>query len=148
MARIALRGLFVVSLAFNAAFALHLITASPRGAGSPSEINLTAEQEKQMRDIRMQIHRENEPIKEEIRLCQEKLMAALRAEQVDLTAADSCIESIGRLQKKIQENSVRELVELKKILSPEQCDCLLEEITSHLNRSTAPCSKPCCNPER
>jgi Spy/CpxP family protein refolding chaperone len=146
MARITLRVLFVISLAFNVAFVLHLITSHPGGGGSIPDLNLTSDQERRMRDIRMLIHRENEPIKGQIRLCQEKLMAALRAEKVDLKVANSCVESIGRLQKRIQENSVRELVEFKKVLSPEQCDCLIEGITAQLNRSTSPCSKSCCKP--
>ncbi|NIM13464.1 MAG: periplasmic heavy metal sensor [Candidatus Aminicenantes bacterium] len=136
-----------LSLSFNAAFIIHLLTAHPALSASPeiqSNLNLTDEQKKQMEPIRAKLHRENEAIKKQIAQCQEKLLTALKSDPVDKNAINNCLENISNLQKKIQQNTIEEIIHIRKYMNPEQCSCLIEGLGSAMAHSSKPCDCPYC----
>jgi Spy/CpxP family protein refolding chaperone len=138
---------FIVSLSFNAAFIIHLITAHPAHStsqGTQMKLDLTHEQKKQIEPIRARMHRENEAIKKQIAQCQEKLLAALNADPVDKDAVNKCIESISNWQKKIQQNTIEEIIQVRKHMNPEQCNCLMHGLGTAMNQSSKPCNCPHC----
>ncbi len=139
--------IFVLSLSFNAAFLIYLFTAQPgpRGTqGSEMKLNLTEQQKKRMEPIQVKIHRENAAIKTKIAKCQEELLAALKADPVDRTAVNTCIERINNLQKKIQLNTIEEIIRIRKYMNPDQCTCLIEGLGAALDNSPQTCNCPHC----
>ena len=107
-------------------------------------LNLSAEQKKLMEPIRLKMHRENEAVKKQIMKCQEKLMAALKTDPVDKGAINRCIENISDLQKKIQLNTVEEIIQIRKYMNTEQCNCLISGLGAAMNQTTKPCDCPHC----
>ncbi len=145
--KIILTIIFVLSLSFNAAFIINLITAPPAGSVSPGtqvKLDLTDEQKKQIEPIRSKMHGENEAIKKQIAQYQEKLLAALDADPIDKNAVNYCLENIGNLQKKIQRNTIEEIIQVRKYMSPEQCNCLIKGLGSAVAQSSEPCNCPYC----
>jgi Spy/CpxP family protein refolding chaperone len=139
--------IFVLSLSFNAALLIHQFTAQPSHAETPSNqmpLDLTEQQKKQMEPIRLKIHKDNEAIKKEILQCQEKLLTALKTEPVDKQAIHRCIDNISHLQKKIQKNTVEEIIEIRKYMNPDQCNCLMEGLGAAMHQTTKPCNCPYC----
>jgi Spy/CpxP family protein refolding chaperone len=139
--------IFILSLSFNAAFLINLITARPDHSETQDtqmSLNLTDEQKKQMEPIRAKMHRENEAIKKQIAQCQEKLLAALKSDPVDRKAINNCLENIGNLQKKIQQNTIEEILQIRKHMNPDQCNCLMEGLGSAMTQSSKPCNCPYC----
>ncbi|MCP5104041.1 MAG: periplasmic heavy metal sensor [bacterium] len=134
--------IFILSLSVNAAFLIQFFTAE---AETPArQLNLTEEQKKQMEPIQVKMHRENEAIKTKISQCQEKLLAALKADPVDRTAINSFIENISRLQKKIQQNTIEEIIQIRNYMNPEQCNCLIDNLGAALDNTSKPCNCPSC----
>lgn len=145
MARVILRVLFVLSLSLNIAFTIHLFTARPAESKEQKPaLNLSANQEKQLSGIRLKIHKENEEIRKKIAECHKKVMAALKSETVDREQINHCIERISAMQKRIQQNTVEEILEMKKMLTPHQCNCLMEGLDAELHHKA--CTKECCSP--
>jgi Spy/CpxP family protein refolding chaperone len=139
--------IFVLSLSFNAAFIIHLINAHPAHSASqetPVKLDLTDEQKKQIEPIRTKMHRENEAIKKQIAQCQEKLLSALKSDPVDKNAINNCLENISSLQKKIQQNTIEEIIHIREHMNPEQCNCLIEGLGSAMAQSSKPCDCPYC----
>jgi Spy/CpxP family protein refolding chaperone len=108
------------------------------------ELNLTNQQKKQMEPIRLKIHKDNEAIKKQIHQCQEKLVAALKTEPVDKQAIYQCIDNISNLQKKIQQNTIEEIIQVRKYMNPDQCNCLIEGLGVSLHQAAKPCDCPYC----
>lgn len=139
--------IFILSLSFNAAFLIHLFTAHPSHAETPANqmhLDLTGQQKKQMEPIRLKIHRDNEAIKKQIHQCQENLLAALKSEPVNKQAIYECIDNISNLQKKIQQNTVEEIIQVRKYMNPDQCNCLIEGLGAVMHQTTKPCDCPSC----
>jgi Spy/CpxP family protein refolding chaperone len=139
--------IFVLSLSFNAAFLIHLITAHPSHAETPANqmpMDLTDQQKKQMEPIRLKIHKDNEAIKKKILQCQEKLLTALKTQPVDKQAIYRCIDNISHLQKKIQQNTVEEIIQIRKYMNPDQCNCLIEGLGAAMHQTAKPCNCPHC----
>lgn len=138
---------FVLSLSFNAAFLIHHFTVHSSQAETPANqmpMELTAQQKKKMEPIRLKIHQDNEAIKKQIHQCQEKLLAALKNEPVDKEAVYQCIDNINNLQKKIQKNTVNEIIQIRKYMNPDQCNCLIEGLGVAMHQTTQPCNCPSC----
>ena len=111
---------FVLSLSLNAAFLIHLFTVHLSHTEKPTgqmPMELTEQQKKQIEPIRLKIHQDNETIKKQIHQCQEKLLTALKNEPVDKQAIYQCIDNINNLQKKIQKNTVEEIIEIRKYMN-------------------------------
>ncbi len=143
MTKIILRVLFILSISLNIAFAFYFfnIAASPV-PGNP--LRLSETQEKEVAEIRLGSHRQNETIKQKIIKCRERLLAALKEEKVDKATVHGCIEKIAGLQKELQKNTVEEILKLKGVLDARQCNCLMENIDARMQGSTAPCDGECC----
>lgn len=136
--------IFILSLSFNAAFLIYLFTAQPEPPGSEVNLNLTEQQKKQMAPIQAKIHSENEVIKTQIAKCREELLAALKTEPIDRTAVNTCIEDINNLQKKIQHNTIEEIILIRKYMNPDQCNCLMEGLGAAMNNTLPTCNCPHC----
>ena len=65
MVRIILRVIFILSISFNIAFVIHLLGHSPDQKNM--QLNLTEEQREVVNRIHLNLHKENEGIKKEIR---------------------------------------------------------------------------------
>ena len=143
---------FILSLSFNAAFLLHLFTAktpSPPANTAEASLNqlnldLSEEQLKQMEPLRQKLHQENETIKKEMFQCQEKLLAALDSDPPDKAVINTCIENINTLQKKIQQNTIEEIILVRKVMNPEQCNCLMKGLGAAMQQTAAPCNCSHC----
>jgi Spy/CpxP family protein refolding chaperone len=139
--------IFILSLSFNAAFLIHQFTVHPSHPETPANqmsMDLTDQQKKQMEPIRLKIHQDNETIKKQIHQCQEKLLTALKNEPVDKKAIYQCIDNINDLQKKIQQNTVEEIIRIRKYMSPDQCNCLIEGLGAAMQQTAKPCNCPHC----
>ena len=138
---------FILSLSFNAAFLIHLFTAHPSPSQTEAnsmQLHLTEQQKRQIEPLRLKIHKDNEAIKTEIRQCQEKLMAALKTDPLDKQAIYRCIDNINNLQKKIQQNTVEEIIQVSKFMNPDQCNCLIEGLGAAMHQDVKPCNCPHC----
>ena len=143
--------IFVLSLSFNAAFLIHQFTVHPSSTETPANqmpLVLSEQQKKQMEPIRLKIHKDNEAIKKEILQCQEKLLTALKTQPVDKQAIYQCIDNISNLQKKIQQNTVEEIIQLRKYMDPDQCNCLMEGLGAAMHQTTKPCNCPYCQSQK
>jgi Spy/CpxP family protein refolding chaperone len=138
---------FILSLSFNAAFIIHLFTAQPAHTETlpnQMQLDLSEQQKKQIEPLRLKMHRDNEAIKTEIRQCQEKLMAALKTVPPDKQAIYRCIDNINNLQKKIQQNTVEEIIQVSKFMNPNQCNCLIQGLGAAMHQDVQPCNCPYC----
>jgi Spy/CpxP family protein refolding chaperone len=139
--------LFILSISFNAAFLINLLTAQTthtETSENPLNLNLTEQQEKQVETVRAKMHRENQAIKKQIAQCQEDLINALKQEPVDRTTINDFLENISALQKKIQQNTIEEIIQVKKYMNPEQCNCLIEGLGTAMANTSKPCNCPYC----
>lgn len=140
--------IFIISLSLNAAFIIYLFTpkifSKPETSGSEMILELTEEQKKLLEPAQVKIHRENENIKSRIAQCQQKLLAALKADSIDRTEINNCIENINDLQKKIQQNTIEEILLLRQHMNPDQCNCLMEGLNAAMDNSTTTCDCPHC----
>jgi len=139
--------IFVLSLSFNTAFLIRMLTAHPAHSETAENylnLNLSEQQKKQMEPIRLKMHKENEAVKKQIAQCQEKLLTALKTEPVDKKAINQCIENISDLQKKIQLNTIEEIIQVKKYMNTEQCNCLIDGLGVALNQTAKACNCPHC----
>ena len=141
--------IFILSLSFNAAFLIHMLTAHAAHSETmekeiPLNLNLSEQQKKQLEPFRLKMHRENEVIRKKITQCQKELLSALKTEPVDKKAIDQCIENISQLQKEVQLNTIEEILQVKKHMNPEQCNCLINGLGSALGQAAKPCNCPHC----
>jgi len=138
--------IFVLSISFNAAVIMHMTTSHSRAEASNRniELNLSGHQKKIMEPIRIKMHRENEAIKKQITQCQEKLLAALKTDPVDKDAINGCLENISSLQKKVQQNTIKEIIQIRKFMNPEQCNCLIDSLGAVMNHTSKSCNCPYC----
>lgn len=147
ISKIILGILFILSISFNAAFLINLLTAETthtETSENPLNLNLTEQQEKQVETVRAKMHRENQAIKKQIAQCQEDLLKALKQEPVDKAAINGYIENISNLQKKIQQNTIEEIIQVKKYMNPDQCNCLIEGLGTAMANTSKPCNCPHC----
>ena len=139
--------IFVISLGFNTAFLIHRFTAHSSQAETPVNqmpLVLTDQQKKQIEPIRLKIHLDNEAIKNQIHQCQEKLLTALKSDPVDKKVIYRCIDNINDLQKKIQKNTVEEIIQVRKYMNPDQCNCLIKGLGVAMHQTVKPCNCPHC----
>jgi Spy/CpxP family protein refolding chaperone len=139
--------LFILSISFNAAFLINLLNAQTthtETSENPLNLNLTEQQEKQVETVRVKMHRENQAIKKQIAQYQEDLLKALKQEPVDRAVINGCIENISSLQKKIQQNTIEEIIQIKKYMNPDQCNCLIEGLGTAMADTSKPCNCPYC----
>jgi hypothetical protein len=145
------RIVFLLSLSFNVAFLIHLLSVHIIPATSTENhvaLQLTHQQKKHIEPIRAEMHRQNETIKAQIASCREKLLAALKAEPVDKTAITKCVDNISNLQKKIQLNTIEEIIHLRNFMDADQCNCLIDSLEAAMTGTAKPCNCPQCRSAR
>ena len=144
--------IFVISLSLNAAFIIYLFTPKifpkPETSINKMKLELTEEQKKHLEPSQVKIHRENENIKSQITQCQQKLLTALKADPIDRTEINNCIEKINELQKKIQQNTIEEILLLRQHINTDQCNCLMEGLNAAMGSSNQMCDCPHCRAAR
>lgn len=146
MARIILRAMFILSISLNIAWVAFMFS-HPSEKGE-IQLNLTDQQKKKVNKIHMEIHRENESVKAKIIEHQKDLLYALKEKEIDREKVGKCLDQISSLQKKIQQNTVKEIIQIKKYLDSDQCDCLLKGLGKKLSQVSKPCDKECCRPKK
>lgn len=134
MGRIVWRIVFVVSIGLNAAFLIHLLSGHAGLTASSGEMSLSAQQQNQLQQLRSNYHRLNESVRKEIADCQERMLAELNKEKIDKEQINRCVEKISDLQKKLQQNTVEEIIQVKEFLSPQQCNCLIDQLKSRMKK--------------
>lgn len=145
MVRIILRLIFILSISFNIAFILHLLGHSPDQKNI--QLNMTEKQREYVNRIHLKVHKDNKEIKDRIRQCQKDLMKALKEEELNHEQVSKCIDEINNLQKKIQLNTIEEIIQVKKVLNKHQCDCLIDGLNQRLSQVSKPCDRECCQPK-
>lgn len=136
---------FILSLSLNLAFIVNMLASrgGPVMEDAFAELNLTDRQLKQMEPLRQTIHQKNNAIKNQIAAEQAELLKALRREPADQTTAFQCVDKISELQKKLQQNTVKEIIGIRDYMTPHQCDCLLRNLGAALETSVEPCACGC-----
>jgi Spy/CpxP family protein refolding chaperone len=145
--RLFLRIIFILSLSFNAAFLIQLLSparAHSEAVGEPAALNLSDRQKQRIGPVRMELHKENEAIKQQIVRHQQELLAVLKKEPIDRAEANRCIDKINGLQKKIQQNTVEEIIRIRQYMTDHQCNCLIDGIGAAMQQKSQPCNGDCC----
>jgi len=119
---------FLFSLVFNTVFVIDLL--SGRHFGKPdtdTAIVLNDQQKKLIRHESEWILSDNIKLEDELKRCRQDLYNLLNSESTDRAGIEKCISTISEIQKKIQMNTVEQLLIYKKHMDREQCKCLLKE---------------------
>ncbi len=84
------------------------------------ELNLSREQQEQMKDLRREFQIATASIRQELVFAEKDLQAEIRQESVDRENLDRLVQDISRLKQRVNEAATENLLALKTILSPEQ----------------------------
>lgn len=148
MGKLIFRFIFILSILLNLSMAVHFFKDNFKTKKAEFALNLTKQQKEKMAKIRLVNHKKNEQIKIQIRRCQGKMITDLRAVEVDKEKIFAHLRDISALQEKIQQNSIEEILAVKKFLHHHQCECLIDGLQAKLSAATKICSKKCCHPEK
>lgn len=154
--------LFILSLSFNAAFLIYLLFGQggnpgysghrgySGGAAAPGNVAavvLSPEQMQQIQPLRLRYEKSSRELRRQMAAFREKMMGALKQEPADRGTVMECIAAISALQEKVQVNAAEEILALKKHMTPQQCDCMVDGLSSAIREgAAAPCAGDCCNP--
>ena len=127
MARIALILILVISLSFNIAFSLNFFKKQKLDS-KVTDLKLETHQKEKLDKLHKKMEKHNKEIKLKIFDCQQELMTMLKVEKVDKVKVNKCLDMISTLQKELQQNSVSEILEIKKVLDFRHCECFLKDI--------------------
>jgi len=148
LGKLIFRFIFILSILLNLSMAVHFFKSNFNTKSTEFALNLTKQQKERMTKIRLVSHKKNEQIKIQIKRCQEKMIADLKAVEVNKENVFAHIRDINALQEKIQQNTIEEILQVKKFLNHNQCECLIDGLHAKLSAATKICSKECCNPEK
>ncbi len=154
MKRTIIRVVFILSISFNAAFLIHLFTTKaqtrpfgPEGSAiGHLSLDLTETQKKQIAPVQLAMQRQNETIKKQITGHQGVLLEALKEKDVDRGEVNRCINNISDLQKKLQLNTVEEIIRVREYMNTDQCNCLIGCLEASMDGKGGKCTGSCCNP--
>ena len=125
---------FLFSLIFNVVFIVH--TLSDRHSGventSPGFV-LDESQKEKITEESAGILEENVKFEGELKKCRQDLYNLLNSEVPDKKEIEKCITTINEIQKKIQMNTVEQLLIYKKHMTEDQCKCFLKEFGDKMN---------------
>lgn len=140
---------FILSLSINAAFVVHMFSTHPEtereGVPPSHDLNLTEDQKKQIKPIRSKTQQRNESVKQEMARCKASLLEALRKDPVDRETVYKCIDTISDLQKKVQLNTVEEIIQVRSLMSQHQCNCLINNMAVAMGEAPEPCNCGHCD---
>ncbi|MCJ7525757.1 MAG: hypothetical protein MUP71_11160 [Candidatus Aminicenantes bacterium] len=148
MGKLIFRFIFILSILLNLSMAVHFFKDNFKTNKAEFALNLTKQQKEKMAEIHLVSHKKNEQIKIQIKRCQEKMITDLKAVEVDKDKIFAHLRDISALQEKIQQNTIEEILALKKFLHHHQCECLIDGLQAKLAAATKICSKECCHPEK
>lgn len=97
-----------------------------RGAKMAQELNLTQEQQDQLKALKTESKDSHKSDREAFKAKKSELNDLLKASSVDKRAIDSKIKEISALTEKKMQNRVEHLLKVKEILTPEQFEKFLE----------------------
>lgn len=148
MGKTIIKIIFILSISLNIALAIHLFTPGTQaGEDQPLPLNLTETQKKQMSQIHLEKHSDNETLKRNIAKCQRKMVGMLKAQNINKEEIYQCIDKISALQKDLQLNTVDTIIRMKKVLDKKQCSCLMDGLNSEMVKSSPECTNQCCKPK-
>lgn len=148
MGKIITRLIFILSISINIAFGINIFMTNGKSDQQKQlPLNLTDTQKSQLEKIRLKNHQKNEHMKKKISAYQERMIAALHSETVDREEINHCIDGISAIQKEIQQNTINEILQIKKHLDPQQCNCLVDNINTQMKQGSKPCTMECCKPK-
>ena len=140
--------LFLFSLTFNVVFIFHLL--SDRHSSGNSTANaflLDDSQKKKIAEESSGILSENVKLENGLERCRQDLYNLLNSEETDKKEIEKCITTINDIQKKIQMNTVEQLLIYKKHMTDEQCKCFLKEFGENMNITHKCDENGSCNSE-
>jgi len=124
--------LFLFSFIFNVIAVVYLL--STRTDSDPAHSFFLNESQKQKINKESgDILQENVKLEGELEKCRQDLYNLLNSEDNDRTKIEGCISTISDIQKKIQMNTVEQLLIYKKHMDEEQCRCFLKEFGENMN---------------
>jgi len=125
--------LFLFSVVFNGVAVVYLLSSKKNAA--PAQIRTYHLSESQHQKIRKESEgflKENRQLEKELEICRQDLYNLLNSEESDRGKIEDCITAISSIQKKIQMNTVEQLLIYKKHLDEEQCRCFLKEFGTQM----------------
>jgi len=139
--------ILLISISLNIALAVNFFTSPGDARVTLPVLNLNQTQKKQFSQIQEKQHQANQTLKREISTCQQQMIKLLKADSINKSEVNTCIEKISTLQKQLQQNTIDEIIRLKQVLDPNQCSCLLDSLNSGMQRGNTTCTKSCCSPQ-
>ncbi|MEN8221805.1 MAG: hypothetical protein ABFR36_00990 [Acidobacteriota bacterium] len=127
-------GFFLFSFIFNVVAVVYLL--SLRKIENNEKVHTFQLNESQKHKITREsegILNENIKLENELERCRQDLYNLLNSENNDRAKIEECITTISDIQKKIQLNTVEQLLIYKKHMNKEQCKCFLKEFGENMN---------------
>lgn len=124
---------FLFSFIFNIIFILHLRSDRHSDNNSMPAFQLNDFQKKKITEESSEIIGENTKLENELAKCRQELYNLLNSDETDKKEIEKCIVTISDIQKKIQMNTVDQLLIYKKHMTKEQCKCFLKEFGENMN---------------
>lgn len=125
---------FIFSLVFNAVAVIYLLPS--KKSVEPEHAHTYRLNEAQRVKISKESGKfrvENQQLEKELEKCRRDLYNLLNSKENDRKEIEECIATISNIQKKIQMNTVEQLLIYKKHLDEDQCRCFLQEFGNQLN---------------
>lgn len=97
-----------------------------------NELNLTAEQDQRIHELEAQFAIQRQTLEDEMRAANRALAAAIQAEHAYGPAAQSAIERFHTAERALQEETVKHILAMRTVLTPEQMTRFDEAISTAL----------------
>ncbi len=124
---------FLFSFIFNIVFILHLRSDRHTDNKKLPAFHLNDFQKKKINEESSEIINDNIKLENELAKCRQDLYNLLNSEDNDKVKIEECINTISNIQKKIQLNTIDQLLIYKKHMDKEQCKCFLKEFGKNMN---------------
>lgn len=146
------RKLFIIgvlfSFIFNVIFIIHLLSYKHSGSDNTAPAFLLNDsQKKKIEEESSGLLNENVKLENGLERCRQDLYNLLNSKETDRKEIEKCITTINDIQKKIQMNTVEQLLIYKKHMTDEQCKCFLKEFGENMNITHKCDENSSCNSE-
>lgn len=166
--KIIIRILFLFSLGLNIALGIHFLNhpANSRNAGDvenksavgskfdKTALVLSQKQTQDLKQIRTQYMKTYDDLHQKMANYQAELLTLLKADKIDREKLSICLNNINQTNRDLQAQTVEEILDSKKHLSSEQCQCLLDKVGENMQVSNSSkegknqamkCTASCCS---
>jgi hypothetical protein len=143
MGRMIRRLLILVSVTLNLAVGVYALLHAGPAKPALAQVNLTKSQSQDMAALQEQTRSRTRALQQELQQRQATLLGLLKSDTIDRAAIRASLEAIAQTQQEIQELTVEEILGCKRILSKDQCGCLIDSIGMKLHGRT-PCAPGQC----